>query len=81
MGQALAQPPQFCGSAARSTHLPPHLVVPPAQLSAHLPLTQTRPEGQALAQAPQFCGSAAVSTHLAPHLVVPPLQEKPHLPA
>jgi len=72
--------PQFAGSVATLTQEVPHRVVPPAQLTPHLPAEQTWPLGHAMSHAPQFAGSAPTLTQEVPQSVVPPAQLTLHVP-
>ena len=61
LGQALPQPPQFCGSLSSERQTPPQTTVPAGQ--AHAPEMHDWPPPQARPQPPQWFGSVAVSTH------------------
>lgn len=76
--QSLPQPPQLRGSVPVFTQLPPHRVVPLAQLDTQLPLLHELPAAQARPQPPQLAGSLAVFTQDVPQLVIP--LEQPQLP-
>jgi hypothetical protein len=52
--QAVAQVPQWLPSEVRSTHAPPHSVVPALQPVSHWPALQTWSAAQVLPQAPQL---------------------------
>src|SRR5688572_18877168 len=51
--QACPQAPQWAASELVSTHPPPQAVLPPAQVSTQLPLTQAVPAPQGWLQPPQ----------------------------
>ena len=65
-GQAVPQPPQFCGSLVTSVHLLEQSFSPATQTTAQLLDTQLSPAGHALAQPPQLRASLVVSVHFAP---------------
>jgi hypothetical protein len=61
---AVVQPPQLLGSVWVLTQVEPQVVRPAAQVSAHWPALQTRPEPHFTPQSPQLLESARVSVHL-----------------
>src|SRR6185312_4722125 len=63
------QPPQLFGSVRTLTQDPLQFVSPVWQLTVHLPLEHTSPEGQTLPHEPQFEGSTRVAVHVVPHRV------------
>src|SRR6185312_7895862 len=75
---------QLAGSFCVSTQMEPpsalHSVVPPRQVTPHLPVEQTWPVGHAFPHAPQLAGSFCVATQEAPQSVAPPLQARPPSP-
>ncbi len=71
-GHTVPQAPQWDGSFRRSTHTPPQLVNPVAQVSWHWPDTHSWPAGQACPQVPQFRSSVERSVHTSE--AVPALQ-------
>jgi hypothetical protein len=77
--QALPQEPQSNALVRRSTHWPPHIDVPAAQV--HAPATQLAPVEQALPQLPQLNGSVATSTQAPVQAIWPAAHVIAHAPA
>ncbi len=78
--QSLAQEPQWRGSVARLTQLPPHIVLPPGQ--THAPAVQVWPSAQRMPQLEQLFTSFVRFTHIpgvGPH-TLPPDGQAPHTP-
>ena len=73
--------PQFPVSLETSTHEPPQLVVPAAQLDVHVPPPQTWFWPHAAPHAPQFARSLERLVHAPSHGEKPPLHATPQLPA
>jgi hypothetical protein len=80
-GQPTPQLEQWLGSVWVSTHWPPQLVRPDAQVVPQAPDEHTSPALQAAPQPPQCLGFDERSTHWSPHFTKPGSQEKPHWPA
>lgn len=66
VGQAWSHPPQCASDEAMSTHAPPQVRSPAAQLARHFPCEQKLPDSQLVSQLPQWVGSLVVSVHDAP---------------
>lgn len=86
--QAFAQAPQFFGSDASLTQVPPQRESPAPQFAMHCPAVQTVAPVHALPQAPQLRLSVAVLVHallqsvwLVPHAQLPEPQTSPVLHA
>jgi hypothetical protein len=76
---AVAQAPQWSGSAPRSAHALPHAVNGLVQPATHAPLWQNGLGLEhAFPQAPQFAGSLPSSTHAPLHGFV--VAEQAHFP-
>jgi hypothetical protein len=68
--QAVSQLPQWFGSVATSTQVPPQLVCPGA-VQPQLPLRQVWPAPHAFPQLPQFDESVRTSVQVSPHASKP----------
>ena len=79
-GHATPQPLQFSGSLFSFTHVPPQLVSPVWQETAHEPPEQTFPAAQAWPHEPQLLLSVCRLSQSPPQLVRPVWHESWHVP-